>query len=265
MDIKIILAISVFLLSIPTVSSLDITIGIVEDVSTNLFDIDVVSGPPQKYSLLWHNTGSTDCQSRVRAEIYNAQNRRVFTTWSLLERLFPSQEAEFLFYSNLPPGQYTLETRIYHCNELFEQEPVNLSVSKEKTPTGTIDIISYSVRDGFLDVSVRSESDIENLAIVPEGFPVGWIFSQGFIESLTALETRVVTIPFEQSVWVDRKITLSAFSENGEYFGQRDVVIRKPEPGQDNTLLYLLIIIIAAVVIISFLYHTGKKILWKRQ
>jgi hypothetical protein len=267
LDIKLTFVISVVLLSIPLASAFDITIGITEEIDTSIFDINVIAGPPQKYSLIWQNTGSTSCQSRTRMEIYNTQNQRVFTSWSGLKRLSPSQEAESRFYSNLPPGQYTLSIRIYHCNEVFEQEPINMSVSMEQAYTGTIDFISYSVREGFLDVSVRSDQDLDSVAIVPEGFPVGWIFSQGFIERLPAWETRTVTIPFEPSVWVDRKIALSAFSENGEYYGQKDVVIRKPETTQDNTYIYLLVIVfvIAIIAVISFLYHTKIKLLWKRQ
>jgi hypothetical protein len=264
LDLKTIPVILALLSLIPAASALDIGIGINEEIKGNLFDMKITAGPPQKHILLWANTGSVDCQSRARVEIYNTQDQRVFTAWSHLERLSPSQEAEFRLYSNLPPGQYTLRIRVYHCNEVFDQNPVNLTITREPEHAGSIDFVSYSVREGFLDVSVRSSHDLENVAIVPEGFPAGWVFSQGFIESLRAGEAMTATIPLEPSVWIDRKVTLSAFSENGEYHSQKEIVIRKQEPTQDNTSLYLLIVI-AAVVIISFLYHTRKKLLWKRQ
>ena len=102
------------------------------------------------------------------------------------------------------------------------------------------------------------------MAVVPGGFPVGWVFEQGFVESLPAGETRTVTIPFEPSLWLDRKVTLSAFTEDGENYVEREVVIRKPETGRDNTL-DLLVFLIAAIAIISFLYYTRIRLLWRRQ
>jgi len=263
MDVKgkMILIITGFLFLVPLAKGIDIDISIAEKIDGDIVIMHSDTGPIQKFYLVWSNTGSVPCLSRARIDVLDGE-KRILTLWSPEAKLMPSQEVEWKLYADLPKGNYTIRTRIYHCNEIFPLEEFNITVKKEKKHEEKIEIVDYSVKENILEVFLKSEEDIENVVLLPEEYPPGWIFEESTLEKLPADRVVPVKIRFISGAESSINLTLKAFTLDGRFYGEREMIVEKiHEQETFNPLIFLFVSILIAI----FLYHGRKKFLWKKR
>ena len=211
-----------------TSSALDMEISVKESIQGYVAWFSLSNDGYQAFSTGWNNIGSVNCLSRPRIDMYTLDangslDRMVYTVWGQEETSFSGSSSEWTLFSGLPEGEYAAVLRMYHCNEIFEQEPYVFTapgIAEGQDPA----ITEVQSGPGRLDVHVSGSTDA---VVVPEDYPSGWIFQSARVEDgravldfvpvgdlPTSITLRVVDASGSSSV---RKVSISPLQEPQEF------------------------------------------------
>jgi hypothetical protein len=253
-------AILVFLFLVPSALAINIELEIGRQIDGYMPWLNTTQDSPQKYSIAWQNTGSVYCKSRPRLDVSNA-NGTVYTAWGSEATMMPGDTVTWNLHSYLGSGRYEYNIIFYHCNDVYRYGSYQLAVANATPHEDVIEIIGSSADDTGVELVVRSAKDMDNIALIPADYPLGWIFESGETDIIKAGETRTVRLSYDPIKWEGQLITFVAASEDGSYVLRKPVILRRAEFPYER----IIFILAAAVALVIYLYY--KKIIfeiWKR-
>lgn len=225
------LAIAVaFILLVPTASALEINVNVKGKLGgyVEYFEMENPVDSVQKFTVQWYNSESVSCESRMEFRIYEEGNEAYETVWSGSRDMFPGSSDHFEAYW-LPgkAGNYSVKMIIHHCQDYFESELMNFSVESVVSAQETIGIYAENIPGRKIRIELSSESDIGDVAVIPSGYPIGWIFNGENIE--LAEGKTVLEMEYDPSIWREEKVDLQAVSLDGKYSSGKIAFVLKEE------------------------------------
>jgi hypothetical protein len=256
----------IFLLALLLVQSalaIKVDIEIKEVIDGNLAWVNITSTGVQKILIVWENLGSVGCETRARVDFYfhnqtTNKTERVYIGWSKAEPIRPGDSANLEVYSHLPEGNFTAKIRIYHCNEIFESKPYSVNVEKINSTPEILSIVDVETFTDHVEVSVKSETNVENAIVVPSKYPLGWIFESGKIDSIAEGETKKIKLGFKPSIWKEERVEFKAITEDGKFLAKRSFILEKQRPYPYERIFTLTVTILLIVLILMYLHR--KKV-----
>mgnify|MGYP006312183179 FL=1 len=76
-----------------------------------------------------------------------------------------------------------------------------------------------------IKVTLSSDEDLKDVVIVPEKYPVGWVFA-GKKTNLKAGEEKIEIVEYEPSVWRNERVRLRAVTLDGTSWGEESLVLK---------------------------------------
>lgn len=225
-----------------------------------------MSDAVQRFGVRLENTGSVNCFSRPRIDFYTLTGNSsleslVYTAWGSEETIMTGGSREWRLCSGLPEGEYAAVLRTYHCNEIFEEEPYVFSVpSSEREDSLTIEKVE--VRDGYIEVFVRSPGGARDVVVIPESYPRGWIFQAGEAGDIAPGGTASARLGFIPVKLDGASVTVKALSGDGRASGQRQFSMSVLK--EDTSVPWGVVIVAGALLV--FLLYFSKNIIkiWRR-
>ncbi len=251
-------------------SGLGLGMNIMESIQGHAAMLTLSNGPVQRFTLRWENIGSVNCLSRARIDFYaladnDTLEERVYTSWSSQEPVMAGQSHTWELYSNLPGGSYAAITMVYHCNELFEEEPYLFTVPGSE-PVEGLYIDSIEVHSDYVDALVRGPGWAGGVAVIPEEYPGGWIFQSGVVDMAPG-GVAVVRLGFVPVRLTGTAVTIRAVAMDGSVYGKREfsVSVPKEEPAREWGSFILLLASLAVILVV--ILYVSKFIIkiWRRQ
>ncbi len=244
---------------IPGVFAMEINIELDGTIDGYMPWFNITAKTPQKISITWENTGSVSCISRARIDFTNGSS--VYTAWGPEDVLKPSNKAEWKIYSYLSADEYNFNITVYHCNEIYRYGPFSVTV-KNVTPTkNVIRIINSNANKDRVELFLTSTKDVKNVVVIPESYPLGWVFESGKIDSIKNGEIKSVILNYKPVFWEGRAIRFAAVTEDGSYAEEKPIILHEQKSSY-NGLVFILVVVAALMI---YLYY--KKInflIWKR-
>jgi hypothetical protein len=240
---------------------MEVGVQVRENVLGHAAWFSISNGPVQRFSARWENIGSVNCNVRPRIDIYGVADNGslgdlAYTAWGSQEPVMSGGSQEWEIFSALPEGNYAAVLRTYHCNEIFEEEPL-LFASPGGAGGSGLGVSSVDVHDGYVDVSV-SGGQGRDIAVIPESYPRGWIFQSARTDE--SGRARLDFVP----VGEQGAVNIEVFSLDGESYGSREFSLVIPEEVQSPWTMAALGFGAAALLIIV-LYSTRTIIkIWRR-
>lgn len=190
------------------------------------------------FSIEFYNSGSTSYTTRLRVDVFNG-SQQIFTAWSDEKKFIPGDRKSFELYwfTNLT-GNFSGRVRAYFANEIIEKN-FNFEKSFSYPAENIFTVSSFRTYENAVVLELESSRDVKNVVIIPENIPLGWIFQQKKIESIERSESKTVAISYKPAVWSEEKLTLSIVGEDGKYFSQEEVELKK-EAGLIGFIHYLI-------------------------
>lgn len=228
----IVLSVVVFLTGyISSVSALKVNITVSPKVGANYYFVNKTSGPVQKFYLAWENSGSVGCKALPRITFYNSSSGdRVYTAWAERRELWPGDKADWLFYSMLPPGNYTGKVKILYCKEIFRYGPYELEVENYSKPeSNVLKIAGNKTFKNYLELTLTSNKTLKDVVVVPTEYPMGWAFGSKKLDKLEKKEK--VKLYYEPSIWKQSKVKIKAMTMNGKYAATKEVLLKRERKG----------------------------------
>jgi hypothetical protein len=211
-----------FIIMIPTAAALQIDVEVSGKIGGYIeyFEMEEAVDGVQTFSVQWYNTESANCRTWMEFEIY--ENGKVIdTVWSEGKDMTSGVSRDFeAYWTPTQIGDYSAKIAVHHCNEIIESELMNFSVTSVPDPESIIEIEAENLPDKKIRVILKSNKEINNVIVVPEKYPLGWIFSAKKIEKLEPGKNEVV-MEYIPSVWSEEKIKLQAMSLDGKYSSEK--------------------------------------------
>ena len=251
-----------FILLIPLpVLSPRIEVNVKGKIGGNIeyFEMNETTDSLQKFVIQWYNSESANCRSRIEFKIYeNSYNESVYikSVWSEERDMTSGMSNSFEAYW-VPPneGNYSVKINVHHCYEIIESDAMNFSVESLPKREEIIDIEAENIPGRKIQVKLKSDRDMENIVIVPTGYPLGWVFNGKRIEKIKAGETMVRELDYEPSVWNEENINIQAVSLDGKYSSEKiDFALKEEKYFWDEygyIILFLITLSLVASVIIN--------------
>jgi hypothetical protein len=178
-----------------------------------------------KFQFEFYNTGSIPYKTRIRIDINDSKNN--FVGWSDEKSLMPGDRKNFdIFWYTNSSGNFFVRTRAYYANEIFEQKSI-LEKNTSFFPENIFEITDFRTYDNFIIFDLKSQKDAKNVVVIPDNFPVGWIFEQKKIDFLGKYSSKTVILPYNPTLWSSQNLTLEIASDNGKYFMQKNFELSK--------------------------------------
>ncbi len=207
-----------FILLVPTASALEINVNVKGKLGgyVEYFEMENPVDSVQKFTVQWYNSESVSCESRMEFRIYEEGGETYETVWSGSREMFPGSSDHFEAYW-LPgkTGNYSVKLVIHHCQDYFESEMIEFSVESLASLQEAIAISAENIPGSRIRIELSSESDIGNVAVIPSGYPMGWVFSGENVE--LAGGKAVLEMEYDPSIWREEKVDLQAVSLDGKY------------------------------------------------
>lgn len=174
----------------------------------------------QKFLVQWYNSESVSCLSRMEYRI-EKNGETIDRVWSDEKEMRAGVSRHFEAYW-LPgeEGNYSTTLIIHHCHDTIESEPFNFSVESLKVPEETIKIKAENLPERKIEITLKSESDLEKVLVIPTNYPGGWIFNGEELASLKAGKETKIVMEYEPSVWMEETLNLQAIGLDGEHSSQ---------------------------------------------
>jgi hypothetical protein len=256
MDMRI-LAVTAFLLILGSgVTGMELEVSIAENLGGHAAWFNLSNGPAQTFGVRWENTGSVNCLSRPRIDIYTMDNDSlgnvIYTAWGSEESIMAGGSRAWQLYSSLSEGDYAAVLRMYYCNEMFEEEPYRFS-APGREPAEDLSIENIVVHPDYIDVAVRGTG---NMVVIPQDYPRGWIFQGGLVD-----ENMIARLGFVPVGPEGTSATLMAVSSEGKYV-TREFSLVVPE--EEVSVPWEVAIVMLALIV--FLLYVSRNIIkiWRR-
>jgi len=201
------------------------------EVETTRIDYNstITDGKPFKVNIELFNSGSVGYKARIRLDIFD-QDSLVFTGWSYDKYFFPGNRGiyDLYWYPSNSKGEFTASVRIYFANEIKKIKPIKFEIKPaEKTPENVFDIIDLRTYDEEIELLVKTNKTIENIAVIPYAYPNGWIFEQTKINKLQSNKIDIANLKYEPSLWKESGVTINIFTEDGQYYTSKSFTLKR--------------------------------------
>ncbi len=219
-----------FLILVGIAQSALIEVGVVEQLKGNISSINYDnSSNLVKFSIEFYNTGSVPYKARIKTEIFNNSNL-VFNGWTQ-EKEFMTGDKKTLdiyWYGNYT-GEYSVKLRTYFGNEIKDYRKFKISVNKIAESESIFEIKNFRTYDNYVIFDVKSNETVKNVIIIPDNYVSGWIFEQKRLDNITKDRTKTIVLPYKPSLWIPTNVTLKVISNNGKYYTERTIEMKKNE------------------------------------
>jgi hypothetical protein len=213
-------------LSLSALIDVDISENIKSKIiyENNSISFDIVN-----FSTEFYNIGSVPYSARARIFVYN-DNKLIFNGWSQEKDLMPGDKKTFNIYWYVSsPGKYESKLRLYFGNEINESEKKELQIGETLIPEDIFEINNFRTYDNYVIFDVKSKKDAKNVIIIPSKYVSGWIFEQKTIDSIKKDSIKTVKINYYPTLWKPTTLKLSIVAENGKYYSEKDLEMKKEE------------------------------------
>jgi len=227
---KIFFFIVCFLILIGFAYSSVIDVGVVEEIKGNVSSITYDNySNIVKFSIEFYNTGSVPYKARIKNEIYN-DSKLIFNGWSIEKNFTPGERNSFdiYWYTNYS-GRYSSKLKAYFGNEIREYKEFDFLINKSILPEDVFEIKNLRTYDDYIIFDVESKEDVKNAIAIPNKYVSGWVFEQKKIGNITKDGLKLVVLPYHPTLWMPNNITLAIVSDNGKYFTEKTVEMKKNE------------------------------------
>jgi hypothetical protein len=203
----------------------------IEDIKSKIIlENNTVSFNIINFSTEFYNIGSIPYNSRARIYIYNNENKLIFSGWSQEKTLMPGDKKTFdiYWYTNYS-GDYKSKLRFYFGNEIIESEKKEFQINETLISEDIFEIYNFRTYDTYVIFDIKSKKDAKNIIIIPYKYVPGWIFEQEIIDSIKKDYIKTVKINYYPTVWKLSTLKLSIAAENGNYYSEKDLEMKKEE------------------------------------
>jgi len=238
---------------IPSVASaIEIEVHVKSEIGGNIeyFEMNESVDSVQAFRLQWYNSESVSCLSRIEFKIY--ENGYVESAWSEPKKMHPGISEYFEAYW-IPPheGNYLVIIAIHHCQNIIESNMINFTVGSVPKPEETISIEAKNLPEKKIQVRLKAERDIKNVAVVPSSYPPGWVFNSKNVGDVKAGEEKIIELEYEPSVWSEESVNLQAISLDGRYSSEKIDFALKEERYFWDEYGYVLFLSVSVALAIS--------------
>jgi hypothetical protein len=210
-----------------SVSSSDINVKI-----QNKFDGNITSLLCHQYydlikcEMEFYNKGTVPYKARVKIEIFNG-SENIFTGWSNENILMSGDRKEFdaYLYTNTS-GNIIVRSSVFFGDDILKRS-IEIEKNSSSPPESIFEIKNLRVYENRIIFDVKSNSDINNLVVIPDDFIQGWIFEQKKIDSMNENKEKTISILYFPSVWVDNNMKMIIASEDGKYKTEEIIYLKK--------------------------------------
>lgn len=221
------ISILIFLIFVEIAFSLILDVNINEEIKGKIiYESPNVSKNVVSFQTEFNNIGSTAYTARARVFIYN-NSKLIFNGWSNEEKLMPGDKKAFKIYWSGQPGNYEYKLRFYFGNEIIESNKTEIKINEILEQEDIFEVKNFRTYENYIVFDLLSKKDVKNVIIIPYNYPLGWIFEQKKLESVNYLKT--VKINFYPTIWKPTKITLAILTEDGKYFSEKTLEMKKEE------------------------------------
>lgn len=225
-------------------SGLYIDINVSARIKGSYYLVNRTSGPVQEFYVAWENRGSVGCSALPRIIFYNASNETgsVYTAWAERRDMWPGDEADWFFYSTLPPGNYTSKVRIRYCREDFNYGPYGLEVPDYGEPENDIlEIVGNKTFENYVELTLRSNQTLRDITVVPIEYPTAWAFGSDKVDVIEKGEEKTARLFYEPTIWKESKVKIRVMTMDGKHSTEASIVlVKEKERGLLENLLYFL-------------------------
>ena len=174
-----------------------------------------------------HNTGSFIYDTTARMDIMDG-NIILATGWSKTEIINPGNRKGLVVYGYKPDSNnISVRARLHYGNEITEQPltPINERVDAEYEPAFSV----YNLRtyDNFIRFDLETNQTLDNILILPQGFPATWKISQEKIDHMESGTIKQVVLPYQTNVFKERDISILVVTEDGLHLNEYVFKLKK--------------------------------------
>jgi hypothetical protein len=241
-----------------------VEVGEVIDGYSPYFEVgEGVQNVPQRFLMVWENSGSLGCSVLMQVEVYKLGlngSKLVSTSWSndtplesggtgTLEAYWPPEE----------PGDYMANLTLHLCRRIVEGPVVNFSVKAndkgfEKAPFEIRGITNDYER---IIIDFESRRNMEDLVIIPSGYPRGWVVQSRSVKGVEANKTYYIGLAYEPAIWGEKSLSIGIVTKDGRYSTKTPYTLQKVTPGFWDVwtipiLIFLVIILVVTNLIAVF-------------
>lgn len=260
-----------FILLIPLlVLSPRIEVNVKGKIGGNIeyFEMNETTNSLQKFVVQWYNSESASCRSRLEFEIYkNSYNESAYikSVWSEERDMTPGMSNSFeAYWIPSEEGNYSVKIIVHHCHEIIESDVMNFSVESLPNWEEVMSIEAENIPGRKIQVKLKSDKDLENIIIVPTGYPLGWIFNGERIEKIKAGETITKELDYEPSIWNEENINIQAVSLDGKYSSEKINFALKEEKYFWDEYGYIVLFLITSLLFASVIINLRLFSIYKR-
>ena len=200
------------------------------EIKMNYYFINMSINPAQSFYINVENSGSVGCDVLPRIVFYNSTGDISYTVWGTKRGLWPGSDGDWVFYSALPPGNYSAFIKILYCKEMYVYGPYNFTVKNYNSPIkNTLEIIQNKTYENYLELTLKSNKTLKNVAVIPIKYPTGWVFTSTMINKIEAGKEAKIKLYYEPSIWKETKIKVKAMTVDGKYMTEKEILLTKKE------------------------------------
>ncbi|UCG95913.1 MAG: hypothetical protein JSV92_02630 [archaeon] len=252
------------LLVSPSVLAVEINVRVRDKIGGQIeyFELEKNVDSVQRFVIQWYNSESVSCRSRMEYRIGKGGGKYE-TVWSD-EREMPVGVSRHFEAYWLPEekGNYSTVLVIHHCHDAIKSEAFNFSVESVPRSEETIGIEARNLPGKKIEVMLDSDTDVEDLIVIPTNYPAGWIFSSKRLENLEAGEGAKLVLDYEPSVWMEEKVDLQAVSLDGRYSSEKiSFKLREEKYFWDENGYSIFIVVLILLILSSManIYAFSRK------
>lgn len=196
-----------------------------------------VQNVPQRFLMVWENSGSVGCGVLMQVEVYQVGlngSKLVSTSWSNNTPI-ESGGTETLEAYWLPgePGDYIANFTLHLCRRIvggavvdFQVEPKDRSF--EKAP---FEVRGITNDYGRITIELESNRDIEDLVVIPSGYPRGWVMQSKSFRGIRGNKTYHLGLAYEAAIWREEPLSIKIITKDGRYSIETPYTLQKVTPG----------------------------------
>jgi len=196
-----------------------------------------------KTKLEFDNIGSIPFKSRLRSEIFDSENL-VYTFWSDEKIINPSEKKVFTVQSYINrTGDFLSELRIYYGGEILDYGNVSFKIENIGSPKDIFKISRVRASEDYIKFDLESKEEVKDVIVFFSGFPKSWIVEQSKVKSLKRGNKIPIKVNYDPVPWSNIKLRIHIFSEDGKFYSEREVELKKQTIVQRwyNNILDLLV------------------------
>ncbi len=219
-----------FLFLIGIAYSAVIEVGVAENLKGKISSITYDNSSNLiKFSIEFYNTGSVPYKARIKIEIFN-NSEVIFNGWSQEKDFMPGEKKLFdIYWYNNNTGKYFAKLKSYFGNSIKEYKKFEFSIKNSIDSEDIFEIKNFRTYDNYIIFDVQSKKDVKNIVIIPYQYTLGWIFEQKEIANISGNSSKLVVLNYYPTLWTPSNISLAIVSDNGKYYTEKTLEMKKNE------------------------------------